>query len=139
MSFAHDFAWQGRFVRQLTPLEALDTARALLADAACWCRSAPARRFIPPSAHRPREWVRCDARARSAQRWCAAGALVKVSGIGSDPPGLRALEQAAVRRFGVGIGRANDDPRIPHPDLLACFDDAIRAVGGTAAAALPEG
>src|SRR4029453_17567544 len=115
-------------------LDATRAARALLADEACWCLSAPARRFIPPSAHRPREWVRCDARSRSAQRWCATGALVKVSGIGSDPPGLRALDQAAVRRFGIGIGGANDDPRITHGDILGCFDDAIRAVGGSAAA-----
>jgi hypothetical protein len=134
MTTIHESAAAAEAPARLTPLQALCAARDLLADEPCWCRSAPARRFIPPSAHRPREWVRCDARSRSAQRWCAAGVLVKVSGIASDPPGLRALDQAAIRRFSVGIGRANDDPRITHAEILACFDDAIRAAGGSAAA-----
>jgi hypothetical protein len=41
---------------------------------------------------------------------------------------LRALERAALARFGVGIGRANDDPRVSHADVLAVFDLAIAAV-----------
>ena len=72
--------------------------------------------FVPPLAHRPTEWVRCDARSRSAHRWCAAGALVQVSGIAPAMPELPALEQAAVARFGIGIGRANDYRRISHAD-----------------------
>jgi hypothetical protein len=63
-------------------------------------------------------------------RWCAAGALVQVSGIESDPPGMRTLEGAALRRFGVAIGRANDDPRISHAAILATFSDAATVLAG---------
>jgi hypothetical protein len=52
---------------------------------------------------------------------------VKVSGVASNPPGLRALDRAAVDRFGVGIGRVNDDPRVTHAEILGCFDAAIAA------------
>jgi hypothetical protein len=110
---------------RLSDAEALRAARELLTDPERWCRSAPARSPRAASrGHKP-DWVRCGALDAPARRWCAAGALVKVSGISSNPPGLRALERAAIDRFGVGIGRANDDPRIPHAAILACFDAAI--------------
>lgn len=112
----------------LSDLQALRAARALLADPERWCRSAPARRLKPASPGHQAEWVRCAPLDGPAQRWCATGALVLVSGIASDPPGLRVLDRAAVERFGVGIGRATDDPRIPHAAILACFDDAIATV-----------
>ena len=114
----------------LTPLEALRAARGLLTDPDRWCRSAPARKLTTASRAHPTEWVRCDPCDILARRWCAAGALVFVSGIESDPPGRRVLDRVAVERFGVGIGRANDVPRISHAAILACFDAAIAAVGG---------
>jgi hypothetical protein len=57
--------------------------------------------------------------------------LVKVSGIASDPPGLREVERVALARFGVGLGRANDDSRVPHAAILKCFDEAIAALHRT--------
>jgi hypothetical protein len=115
--------------RRLSDMQALRAARDLLAEPARWCRSAPARTLRTASrGHKP-AWVRCGALDGHAMRWCAAGALVKATGIDSGPPGLRALDRAAVDRFGVGIGRANDDPRIAHAAILACFDAAIAATG----------
>jgi hypothetical protein len=112
----------------MTPLQALRGARELLTDETRWCRSAPARTLRRASRTRPAEWVRCAALDGAAMRWCASGALVKVSGITSDPPGRLDLERAALARFGVGLGRANDDPRIAHADILMIFDSAIAAV-----------
>jgi hypothetical protein len=113
----------------LSDVEALRAARDLLTDPERWCRSAPARTLRAASrGHKP-EWVRCGALDGHAMRWCAAGALVKVSGVDSGPPGLRALDRAAVDRFGVGIGRANDDPRVSHAAILGCFDAAIATTG----------
>jgi len=114
--------------RVVTPLDALRAARALLADETRWTRSAPARRLKPAYRGQPADWVRCAPLDDRACRWCAAGALVTASGIVSDPPGLRALEHAAMDRFGVGIGRANDDPQVSHVELLNTFDAAISAV-----------
>jgi len=45
----------------------------------------------------------------------------------SGAPGFAFLDAAAVRLFGVGIGRANDDPRFGHADVLRCYDAAIAA------------
>jgi hypothetical protein len=112
----------------MTPLQALRAARELLADETRWCRSAPARTLRPATRSHPAEWVRCAALDGAAVRWCAAGALVKVSGIESDPPGLREVERVALARFGVGLGRANDDPRISHAAILGAFDEAIAAL-----------
>src|SRR5262245_8548162 len=111
MATIHDgavAAEAGRETRaiSLTPLDALRAARGLLAAPDRWCRSAPARRVRPARRNQPAEWVRCAPLDGLAQRWCVAGALVFVSGVESDPPGLRALERAALERFGVGIGRA---------------------------------
>jgi hypothetical protein len=113
----------------LTPLEALRAARTLLAGPERWCRSAPARALRQARRGHPAEWVRCGPLDAQARRWCAAGALVKVSGIATDPPGLRTLEAVALPRFGVGIGRTNDDPRVSHPAILACVDEAIAEPG----------
>ena len=72
-------------------------------------------------------WEPCAATEPSASRWCAAGALCKVSGVRSGAPGFPFLDAAAVRLFGVGIGRANDDARLGHADVLRCYDAAIAA------------
>jgi hypothetical protein len=108
-----------------TPLAVLRAARALLADPARWCRSAPARTLRPASRRHPTEWVRCAALDAGAMRWCAAGALVRTSGIATAPPGMADLERAALARFGLGVGRLNDDPRTPHAAVLQVFDAAI--------------
>jgi hypothetical protein len=116
---------------KMTPLQALRAARELVADETRWCRSAPARTLRRASRTRPAEWVRCAALDGAAMRWCAAGALAQVSGIESDPPGLRVLGRAALTRFGVGLGRANDDPSISHAAILGAFDEAIAALQRT--------
>jgi hypothetical protein len=46
-----------------------------------------------------------------------------------DAPGIEYLETASFQLFGTGIGRANDDPRFSHADVLRCFDVAIALAG----------
>ena len=108
-------------------LAALTRARALLADPDRWTRSVPARRWKAPQRRDPGAWEQCAATEPCASRWCAAGALCKVSGVRSGAPGFAFLDAAAVRLFGVGIGRANDDPRLGHAAVLRCYDAAIAA------------
>jgi hypothetical protein len=48
------------------------------------------------------------------------------------PPGIEYLEIASRQLFGMGIGRANDDPRFSHPDMLRCFNVAIATAAGAA-------
>jgi len=110
---------------ELDALAALTQARALLADPERWTRSAPARRWKAPQRRDPGAWEPCAATAPSASRWCAAGALCRVAGVRSGAPGFVQLDAAAVRLFGMGIGRANDDPRLGHADVLRCYDAAI--------------
>jgi hypothetical protein len=43
----------------------------------------------------------------------------------TGPPGIAFLEAASRRLFGIGIGRANDDRRFAHADILRCYDAAI--------------
>jgi hypothetical protein len=69
--------------RARTPLEALRAARALVADPARWCRSAPAR-LLRPRHGREAECLRCDPSAARARAWCETGALVRVSGIAME-------------------------------------------------------
>src|SRR5215510_4907731 len=115
-------------------LAVLTQARGLIGDPDRWTRSAPARRWKAPQRREPGAWERCAATEPSASRWCAAGALCKVSGVRSGAPGFAFLEAASVRLFGIGIGRANDDPRLGHADVLRCYDLAITLAGGTATA-----
>ena len=112
-------------------LAVLTQARGLIADPDRWTRSAPARRWKAPQAREPGAWEPCAATEPSASRWCAAGALCKVSGIRSGAPGFAFLEAASVRLFGIGIGRANDDRRLGHADVLRCYDLAIALAGAT--------
>src|SRR5262249_21224355 len=111
--------------KKTTALEALCAARALLADPTRWTCSAPARRLKPAYRGQPADWVRCAPLDDRARRWCASGALTRVTGIAVDPPGLRALEHASIARFGTGIGEANDNPKVTYTDIIACFDAAI--------------
>jgi len=115
-------------------LAVLTQARGLIGDPDRWTRSAPARRWKAPQRREPGAWERCAATEPSASRWCAAGALCKVSGVRSGAPGFAFLEAASVRLFGIGIGRANDDPRLGHADVLRCYDLAIALAGDTATA-----
>jgi len=115
-------------------LAVLTQARGLIGDPDRWTRSAPARRWKAPQRREPGAWERCAATEPSASRWCAAGALCKVSGVRSGAPGFAFLEAASVRLFGIGIGRANDDPRLGHADVLRCYDLAV-AIAGEAATA----
>ena len=115
-------------------LAVLTQARGLIGDPDRWTRSAPARRWKAPQRREPGAWERCAATEPSASRWCAAGALCKVSGVRSGAPGFAFLEAASVRLFGIGIGRANDDPRLGHADVLRCYDLAITLAGDTATA-----
>ena len=49
-----------------------------------------------------------------------------MSGVRSGAPGIAFLEAASRELFGIGIGRANDDPRLTmHADILRCYDLAI--------------
>jgi hypothetical protein len=48
-----------------------------------------------------------------------------VSGRRTGAPGISFLEAAARQLFGTGIGRANDDARFSHSDMLRCYDAAI--------------
>ena len=48
-----------------------------------------------------------------------------MSGVRSGAPGFVQLDALALRLFGMGIGRANDDPRLGHTDILRCYDEAI--------------
>ena len=121
-------------VKAEDPLAALSQARRLIADPDRWTRSAPARRWKAPHGKVKGEWVPTEATDASARRFCAAGALCKVSGVRSGAPGFAFLDAAAVRLLGVGIGRANDDPRLGHADVLRCFDLAIALAGETGTA-----
>ena len=112
-------------------LTALTQARALIANPERWTRSAPARRWKAPHGRVKGEWVPTEATDASARRFCAAGALCKVSRIRSAAPGFVFLEAASVRLFGIGIGRANDDPRLGHADVLRCYELAIALAGET--------
>ena len=112
--------------RHREPVAALKAARALIADPAHWTRSAPARRWKAPQKREPGAWVPAHATDPHASRWCAAGALCAVSGMGSGPPGIAFLQAASERLFGTNIGRANDDPQLTtHADILRCYDAAI--------------
>src|SRR5262249_2010554 len=112
-------------------LTALMQARALIADPERWTRSAPARRWKAPHGWVKGEWIPTEAPTASARRFCAAGALCKVSGVRSGAPGFAFLEAAAVRLFGIGVGRANDDRRLGHADVLRRYDLAIALAGAT--------
>jgi hypothetical protein len=108
-----------------TPVAALVAARELIADPERWTRSAPARRWKTSQKREPGAWVPTQATDPHASRWCAAGALCKVSGTRTGPPGITFLQTASQRFFGTDIGRANDDPRFTHADILRCYDAAI--------------
>ncbi len=112
------------------PVAALKAARNLIADETRWTRSAPARRLRPARGRgknrHEAEWLPTHATDAGAGRWCAGGALCAVSGVRSGAPGITYLEAASHQLFGIGIGRANDDPRFTtHGDILRCFDTAI--------------
>jgi hypothetical protein len=107
------------------PVAALRAARDLIAEPEHWTRSAPARRWKPPQKREPSGWVPTHATDPHASRWCAAGALCAVAGVRCHPPGIAFLQVAALRLFGTGIGRANDDPRVSHADVLRAYDVAI--------------
>jgi hypothetical protein len=49
-----------------------------------------------------------------------------------DAPGIEYLEAASLRVFGMSIGRANDDPRSSHADMLRCLDVAIAMAAAAA-------
>jgi hypothetical protein len=49
-----------------------------------------------------------------------------------NAPGIAHLEAASLQLFGMGIGRANDDPRFSHGDMLRSFDRAIAMAAGAA-------
>src|SRR5687768_12531767 len=87
---------------------ALAAARQLIADEACWCRSAPARWRRPAARRRAETWEPTNALDYRAERWCAAGALCKVTGRRTGAPGIGLLEDAAPRLLGTDLGRAND-------------------------------
>lgn len=125
----------GRRKSDLTPLAALTAARDLIADPERWTRSVPARAWRAPRSGHQGEWYPVAATEVLARRWCAAGALCKVAGVRAGAPGFAVLDQASVKLFGVGIGRANDDPMLTtHADILRCFDAAILAAAGERAA-----
>jgi hypothetical protein len=112
-----------------SPEAALKAARKLIADEARWTRSAPARRLRPARGRgknrHEAEWLPTHATDPRAGRWCAAGALCAVSQMRSGGSGIEFLEAASRQLFGVGIGRANDDPRSTHTDMLRCYAVAI--------------
>ena len=112
---------------ELNALAALTQARNLIADPECWTRSAPARAWRAPRKKGAGQWIPVAATDPAARCWCAVGALCKVAGVRSGAPGFSFLDAAAVRLFGVGLGRANDDPRLGHADVLRCYDAAIAA------------
>ena len=119
---------------ELDALTALTKARALIVDPEHWTRSAPGRRWKAPQRREPGAWLPCAATEPSASRWCAAGALCAVAGVRRDPPGIGLLQAAAQRLLGTDIGRANDDPRFSHADVLRCYDLAISLAGETGTA-----
>src|SRR5690349_4380953 len=98
------------------PVAALKAARELIGEETRWTRSAPARRLRPARGRgknrHEAEWLPTHAADSRAGRWCAAGALCSVSGVRSGAPGIAFLEAASRELFGVGIGRANDDPHL---------------------------
>jgi hypothetical protein len=51
--------------------------------------------------------------------------LCAVSGVRTGPPGIAFLDEAARRLFGMSVGRATDDPRVTHADVLRAYDVAI--------------
>ena len=56
----------------------------------------------------------------------------------TEPSGIGCLEEAARRLFDTSVGRANDDPRFSHADVVYYYDAAIalieaRVRGGNAA------
>ncbi len=57
-----------------------------------------------------------------------------MSGTRRDPPGIGFLQAAARRLFGTDIGRANDDPRVSHADVLRAYDLAITLAAAEASA-----
>ena len=118
------------------PVAALRAARELIADSECWTCSAPARycrqgRGRGKSRHGA-EWLPTHATDRSSALVCRGGALQGLRGA-EWRAGFPLLDAAAVRLFGVGIGRANDGAGISHADVLRAYDLAIRAAAEGAA------
>ena len=111
------------------PVAALNAARDLITDEVRWTRSASVRRLRPARGRgknrHEAEWLPTHATDPRAGRWCAAGALCAISQMRSGSSGIEFLEAASRQLFGVGIGRANDDPRSTHTDLLRCYAVAI--------------
>jgi len=106
----------------MTDREALQAARDLLAQPGVWCQSAQARYTD--------KWGKentCSALSKAATRWCAAGALVKVTRKEQDPPGLRALQAASKDLFQEDLGRYNDNRGTTLTQILYLFDAALRS------------
>lgn len=95
----------------MTVAEQLKAARALIADAAHWCRHTYARagnnHAVDPIDHR-------------ARRFCAQGAMRRV---GADEAALRALWYAAIDLYNVATVAVND--MHGHAAVIAAFDRAI--------------
>ena len=107
------------------PLSTLRAARGLIANPERWTRSAPARRWKAAHGRAQGEWLPTHATVLQAGKFRAVGALCAASGTRTGPPGIAFLDAASRQLFGMWIGRANDDGRFTHADILRCYDTAI--------------
>ena len=105
----------------LTPLQALRAARRRITDPRHWCQGSSARDVTGAnvSVHHP-----------DASRWCAAGALWKVTNTYlGDEDGDGICEAASGRlcdAAGMEIVEFNDGEHTDHVAVLAVYDKAIR-------------
>lgn len=77
----------------------------------------------------PEKW--CQGTYYSGGRYCAAGAIRKVTGIGDEQFPILEVLNDALPHF-TSILEFNDSPATTHADVLAAFDAAIRLAEGEA-------
>ena len=99
----------------MSPRQALGAARRLVANYETWTQKCRARDKGGSS---------CPALAPFAVRWCAEGAVVKVTNaLEVGDIAIDMLEAAAQRLFGYSITQVNDSPG-GREKALQCFDAA---------------
>ena len=101
-------------------LAVLARARELIADEERWCRRSFARSWLN---------IPVPVQSVAARRFCAVGAIMHAG----RKLGMRVEEARNVleRQIARPIEQWNDDPVLTHAEIVAAFDGAIAALGGS--------
>src|SRR5438046_595869 len=101
-------------------LAVLDRARELIVDEERWCRRSFARSWLN---------IPVPVQSVAARRFCAIGAIMHAG----RKLGVRVEETRNVLEWQIArpIEQWNDDPVLTHAEIVAAFDGAIAALGGS--------